>query len=286
MRTHPDCLPCFLTQAKLIAQRVSDDPDLIFRTVRYAATTAIPQAEMARTPAENATIVFRAAAGFVGVVDPYEAEKRRYNGLALGVYDALKDYCEHAPDPLEAALKVSALGNVLDLNILGDVDMAQVADQAQGVMWGLSHYERFQHDVAAAQRILILADNAGEIVFDRLLVEALPPGTVTYAVKSGPIANDVLLADAEQVGMHEVARVIETGSDQFGTPLAYCSPQFRAAFAAADVVISKGMANIETLSEVNANLYFILKVKCPVVAAHVGARHGDIVLLSQRERLG
>ena len=251
MQTHPDCLPCFMTQAKLIAQRVSDDPDLIFRTVRYAASTAIPQADMARTPAENATIVFRAAAGFLGVVDPYEAEKRRYNGLALGVYDALKDYCDHAPDPLEAALKVSALGNILDLNIFHDVDMAQIVEKARGVVWGLSHYERFRREVTAAQRILILADNAGEIVFDRLLVEALPPGTVTYAVKSGPIANDALLADAEQVGMHKVARVIETGSDKFGTPLAYCSSRFRAEFAAADMIISKGMANIETLSAVS-----------------------------------
>ncbi len=152
--------------------------------------------------------------------------------------------------------------------------------------WGLDHYTHFQRDVSLARRILVLGDNAGEIVFDRLLVEALPPGTATYAVKSGPIANDVLMADAVQVAMHTAAPVIETGSSYFGTPLDHCSPAFRDVFHTADVIIAKGMANFETLSDVNANIYFVLKVKCPVVAAHTGTQTGDLLLLSQRVLLG
>lgn len=286
MHTHPECLPCFMKQAQFAAQRADGtDPDLEFRTIQHAAVTALPLAQMAQTPAENATRVFRAATEFLGVADPYAAEKRRYNDRALGVADTLRAYIAGSPDPLAAAVKVAALGNVLDLNIIADVDINTLVDEARSVTWGIDHFARFQQDVNAAQRILILGDNAGEIVFDRLLIETLPPGAVTYAVKSGPIANDVLLADAEQVDMQAVAQVIETGSDYFGTPLERCSPAFRAAFDAADVIISKGMANIETLSEVDANLYFILKVKCPVVAAQIGAQHGDLVLVSQRARL-
>ncbi len=285
MHTYPECLPCFLKQAQLAAQRADGaDPGLAFRTIQHAAATALPLAQMHRTPAVNATLVFRAATEYLGVRDPYADEKRRYNALALDAADALRAHIAAAPDPLAAAVKVAALGNVLDLNIIADVDMTALVDEARAVTWGIDHYARFRQDVASARRILILGDNAGEIVFDRLLIEVLPPGSVTYAVKSGPIANDVLLADAEQVGLHAVADVIETGSDHFGVPLERCSPAFRAAFGAADVIIAKGMANIETLSEVDANLYFILKVKCPVVAAQIGARHGDLVLLSQRAR--
>lgn len=286
MQTHPECLPCFMKQASLAAQRVSDDPRTIFRTVQHAAAIALPLARMSQPPGVNATHVFRAATDFLGIPDPYAAEKERYNALALERYDSLRAYIQGAPDPLLAAVKVAALGNVLDLNIVEAVDMGALVAEARAVTWGIDHYAHFQRDVSLAKRILVLGDNAGEIVFDRLLVEALPPGTATYAVKSGPIANDVLMADAVQVQMHTAAPVIETGSSYFGTPLAHCSPAFRAAFDAADVIIAKGMANFETLSDVNANLYFILKVKCPVVAAHTGAQTGDLLLLAQRVLLG
>lgn len=285
MQTHADCLTCFLKQAHFAAQRVSDDPELVFRAVRYAATIALPQAEMARAPAENATTVMRAVSGFLGVRDPYESDKRRYNALALDVYDALRDYIRQSPDRLAAALKVAALGNVLDLNILNHVDMTQVIAQVESLAWDTAHYALLRRDIKEAQRILVLGDNAGEIVFDRLLVEALPPGIVSYAVKSGPVANDVLRADAEQVGMDAVARVIETGSDYFGTPLARCSPAFRAEFNAADVIIAKGMANLETLSDVAANIYFVLKIKCAYMASYLGMHNGDLVLLAQHVRL-
>jgi len=283
MKTQPECLPCFLKQAQLAAGRVSGDPALAFRAMQ-AVSDVLPSLAIDRSPGENATLVFRAAADFLGVGDPYRDEKRRYNALALDAYNALKAAVDAAPDALSAALRVAAAGNALDLNILGDVDLPAVVRQTQALTWAIDHSERLRADLERAERILYLVDNAGEIVFDRVLIEVLPSDRVTVAVKSGPIANDVTLADAQQVGLHRVARVIETGTSYFGTPLAHCSAEFRAEFAAADVIIAKGMANFETLDDVSANLYFVLKVKCPVVEQAIGAAVGDLVLLAQGER--
>jgi uncharacterized protein with ATP-grasp and redox domains len=284
MKTDPECLVCFVKQAALAAQRVTADPDRVFAAVQETSKI-LPSLSRDLAPGENATRVLRTVTAYLGIEDPYRAEKARYNALALEAYDALKATIASSPDPLEAAVRVAAVGNVLDLNIFEHVDVATLADEARAMTWAIHDFSAFKRDVSTARRILYLGDNAGEIAFDRLLVEALPPDSVTFAVKSGPVANDVLLDDARQVGMDRVARVIETGSAFFGAPLSRCSPAFHAEFDAADMIIAKGMGNFETLGDVDANIYFILKVKCDVVARAIGVRSGDLVLLAQRHRL-
>ena len=117
-----------------------------------------------------------------------------------------------------------------------------------------------------AQDILYLTDNAGEIVFDRLLIEQLPMDRITVAVKGSPIINDATRVDAETVGLTNMVSVIDNGSDAPGTMLEDCSRAFRDRFDRADLVVAKGQGNYETLSEVDKNIVFILKVKCPVIA--------------------
>jgi uncharacterized protein with ATP-grasp and redox domains len=281
MKMTPECLPCLMKQAMLAAQKITHDPDRLFETLQEASKL-LPTVSQQLTPAEASTLVARAVTAHLGVENPYREQKVHYNRLALQVYDALKAYVQQSPDPLEAAVRVAAMGNAMDLSILESVDVAAVAQQVKGTPWAIDHMDHFRCDVAAAQQILYLGDNAGEIVFDRVLVEALPAGKVTFAVKSGAIVNDVTLDDAQQVGMDRVARIIGTGSNYLGAPLNQCSPEFRAVFDASQVIISKGQANFETLSDVDANIYFILKTKCWPVARELGVRMGDIVLFSQR----
>jgi uncharacterized protein with ATP-grasp and redox domains len=252
--------------------------------VVQAASKVLPFLSGDLAPGENATFVLREVTAYLGNHDLYDAERAHYNALALEACGALKASIAQSPDPLEAAVRAAAVGNVLDLNIFEQVDVATVIDEARAMTWAIHDFDAFRRDVSSARRILYLGDNAGEIAFDQLLVEALPPGSVTFAVKSGPVANDALLEDARQVGMDRIARVIETGSDFFGAALSRCSSAFRAEFDAADMIIAKGMANFETLGDMDANLYFILKVKCDPVARAIGVRSGDLVLLAQRER--
>jgi uncharacterized protein with ATP-grasp and redox domains len=142
--------------------------------------------------------------------------------------------------------------------------------------------EAFRQAVAEATDILYLADNAGEIACDRLLIQQLLSVRVTLAVRGGAVVNDATLADAEAVGLHELVEVIDNGSDAPGTLLSDCSEDFRKRFAKADLIIAKGQGNFETLSDTGGNIFFLFKVKCPVIAAHVGLPLGTHVLTGSR----
>ena len=133
--------------------------------------------------------------------------------------------------------------------------------------------------------ILYLTDNAGEIVFDRLLIEQLPAGKVVVAVRGAPVLNDAVRADAETADLPDVAPVVDNGSDAPGTILDDCSAEFRGRYAAADLVIAKGQGNYETLAEEDKNLYFLFTVKCPLVAGRVGEPVGRLVARRQRRIL-
>jgi uncharacterized protein with ATP-grasp and redox domains len=287
MKTTFECLPCMFRQAMLTAQAASDDPAQVFAAVQ-AAAQHVASANPDLSPPENALPMTQTIMRVLGTPDPFRADMDRLNALALRAYPALKAYVESAPDPLEAAVRVAAAGNVMDLTVFdaGGMDVDAIVAQAQAVTWAISHLDRLKRDLAGAERVLILADNAGEIVFDRPLVDLLPPGTVTVAVKSGPAANDATRIDAQQAGLDRVAHIVESGTTAQGTPLRVCSDEFRAVFDAADVIIAKGQGNFETLtSQPNANLYFILKVKCRAVGSYLGVPEGAILLLSQGAQL-
>ena len=181
---------------------------------------------------------------------------------------------------METAIRLVIAGNVIDFGVNSHLSETQVRES---ITYALSaplegNVEEFCSALSGVEHILYLADNAGEIVFDRLLIEQLPAGKVTVAVKGFPAINDATLADAEAAGIHEVAEVIENGSDAPGTILDDCSESFRDRFDQADLVIAKGQGNYETLSEVDKDIYFLLKAKCPVIARDIGCQEGAMIL--------
>ncbi len=132
--------------------------------------------------------------------------------------------------------------------------------------------------MAQARDILYLGDNAGEVVFDRVLIERLPYDEVTFVVKGSPVINDATMADAEAAGLTDLVEVITNGSDGPGTILKTCSPQFRERFGQADLIIAKGQGNYESLSEVDKSIFFVLKAKCPVIARDLDCTIGEMIL--------
>jgi hypothetical protein len=143
--------------------------------------------------------------------------------------------------------------------------------------WGEQDF--FLQAVAQARSILYLADNAGEIACDRLLIEQLPMERVTLAVRGAPVLNDATRADAQAVGLEAMVEVIDNGSDAPGTILDDCSPEFRDRFAESDMIIAKGQGNFESLSDQKGNLFFLFKVKCPMVAERIKQPMGMHVLM-------
>jgi len=280
MKTGLDCIPCLVRQVLEAARFVSDDPDVHERIIRdVLRETAVM--DLAQSPPVVAQNIHRQLRDITGVADAYRTIKNQFNQMALDMLPELSAKIEHSANPLGMALRLAIAGNVIDLGVNGGITEEQARRAIADTLTEPFHgdVEAFCDAISEAQNILYLADNAGEIVFDRLLIEQLPTERVTVAVRGGPILNDATMVDAETAGLHELVEVIENGSDAPGTILTDCSEDFRRRFAQADLVIAKGQGNFETLSDETADIYFLFKVKCPVIANHVGLPVGTHVAM-------
>jgi uncharacterized protein with ATP-grasp and redox domains len=279
MKSRPECIVCLFTQALNTVKAVSDDPAVQLEVLRRLMSR-VAGATLEQTPARLSRPAYEVVAEVTGVSDPYRELKRESNRLALQMLPLLTSEVVRAPDPLEAALHAAAAGNVIDLGIGGHVfDIERDVTAMMRQPFAISDLHAFRNELGPGKKILYLGDNAGEIVFDRLLVqEILRTGTrVVYTVKSGPMINDATMEDARDSGMSELVEVIETGSDHIGVNWDAVSGAFRQAFETADAVLSKGQGNFESCSDIPGNIYFLLKAKCRVVAEELGAAEGDVV---------
>ena len=278
MKTHLACIPCLARQALDAVTEAVPDParrePLLRRLLRDIA-----DGDWSDTPPAMAQRLQRSIRRELGDPDPYRAIKDRMNEMALRLVPALRARIAAHPDPREAAVRVAIGGNLLDVGAKTQIAAEDLPAHLETI-WTQPLRGDVASLFAAAERarsILYLADNAGEIVFDRLLIEQLPVGKVVVAVRGAPVLNDAVRADAETAGLPELVPVVDNGSDAPGTILDDCSADFRARFAAADLVIAKGQGNYETLSETDRPIYFLFTVKCPLVAARVGEPVGSLV---------
>lgn len=283
MKLAPDCIPCCLRHTLEVA-RIATDDEAIHKQMLDEALREVTAWDWNRPAPLFSQFVQRRLTALTGVRDPYLSAKRRFNEMAVELLPSLRDSVEGSTDPLEAAARVAIAGNVIDMGVYGslrvdDVKGSLARSYEEPVLGDMA---AFREAASSARTILYLADNCGEIVFDRLLIEQLGPARVTLAVRGAPVLNDATLADARQTGLDRVVEVIENGSDAPGTVLRECSAEFRSRFGTADLIIAKGQGNFETLSDAPGNVHFLLKVKCPVVAAHAGLALGTHAVLSAR----
>lgn len=283
MKTSVDCLSCFMDQTLRVARISSTD-----ETVHLAATRAVaallPQMEMSLTPPENAVAVYAAIARVTGCADPYLAIKKASNDQVLAILPDLLREVEKSELPLLSALRLAIAANIIDYGAMRifDVDAALARARTMTLVIDASRqlFERVCRLSGKKAKVLYLADNCGEIVYDSLVIRCFVELglEVTVAVKERPIINDALLADAMACGLDHYARIITNGTACPGTPLASCSAEFLQAFREADLVLSKGQGNFETLSEAvsesDAEIFFLLTVKCPVVGGHLARLTG------------
>ena len=287
MRATTSCIPCYLKQALSAAREVTNDPETQ-RRVLNEVVKMLPDLSLAATPAENSTYVLWRAHDVLNCPDPFAAKKHHYNELALAMYPRLKELVQDSENPLQAAVKVAAVGNIIDLGIVdkADVDLEATFEEVFTEGFAFDETELLGEELRTATRLLYLADNAGEIVFDKVLVEQLVAMglEVVLAVKGAPILNDVTMEDALAVGMQQHVPLLSNGSPMIGTDLKTCSEEFLHEFDRADIIISKGQANFETLNETSAPIFFILKAKCPEVGGELGGAMGDVVALFSKRR--
>jgi len=280
MKTALDCIPCILRQTLDAARLVSDDP-AIHSNIMRDTLGMLKEIDFNQSPPAIAQIIHRSIRKQSGINDPYSQLKTKQNQLALEMIPILRDKIKASPDPLLLAARLAIAGNIIDLGVNGDlklIDIQRAVDQALSEPF-IGDAEQFRQAVNRARSILYLADNAGEIAFDSLLIEQLRAERVTLAVRGSPVINDATIEDAKEVGLDKLVKVMNNGSDAPGTILGDCDENFQQLFQQADLIIAKGQGNFETLSEEPVNIFFLFKVKCLMVASLVGQPIGTQILL-------
>jgi uncharacterized protein with ATP-grasp and redox domains len=279
MKTYLDCYPCFLKQA-LSAARRAGASEALQQEILLNAMDELKSFPSGITPPEIAFKIHQSVRQKTNTIDPYKEAKYQATQEALALYPELKNKVKTASDPLEMAVRVAIAGNIIDLGVADNYDINGTLNRVLTQPFAINDLSSFRRRLSENGSILYLADNAGETVFDRILIEQLGK-PVTYVVKAGPIINDATREDAIAAGIDQVAEIIDNGTQAPGTMFELCSDSFLQRFEQAELIIAKGQGNYESLSENSAPIFFLLQAKCNVIARDLGISETDIVLKQQ-----
>ncbi len=293
MKTSLECVPCFFKQAYDAACLAGANRATQEKILRALAKELL-KFDFKKCPTALGRILYKLVRQMTGRDDPFKKIKQKSNRFALSLYPRLKKKVAGSPDKLLAAIELAIAGNIIDYGIKkpdqpkrGQAPFFEreieklLAEENQAMRReskSLFNYPAFKKAIGRAKRVLYLGDNAGETVFDRVLIEELKGKEITYAVRGGPIINDALVEDARFCGIDQYASVVSSGCEAPGVILDYCSEGFRRIFKQADLIVSKGQGNFEALAGEKGPIFFLFRAKCPVVANHLGCKLGDIIL--------
>lgn len=286
MKIHPECFLCAMRQALSAAKLASDDIEL-HNEMMVEVARILTHSRSDQTPPEGGELFYRMVRERSGNPDPFRDQKKRQNEVVTALLPWLRETVAAADDPLLMAVRLSIAGNVVDPGASESFDLEKSVMDAVAGEAGLEAYPALAERLAGAARVLVIADNCGEIVFDRVLIETMLERTrgagcdleVVLAVRAGPIINDVTLVEAEELSLGELCTVISSGSEMPGTLVERATPAFQQVFREADLVISKGQGNWETLEDCGREVFFLFQAKCPVVAAFNNCSEGQPLLL-------
>lgn len=275
MRLHLECIPCLIRHGYDISARTAD-PAVRERFLREVLSWA-SSLNYDQFPPLAAREMYAMLRRVTGIDDPFARVKEISNTRVLAMYPCLKEMVASSPDPFDTALRLALAGNMIDYgrSAADGLDINAVVDRFQKASFAIDHREHLRDKVRKARDILYILDNAGEIVFDKVFIEEIGPEKVIAVVRGMPIINDVTMHDAQSTDLTGVCRVISSGSDASGTPLAICSDEFRDLFDSVDLVIAKGQGNYESLHEEQRQVFHLFVAKCPVISVAVGVAEGS-----------
>lgn len=283
-----DCYPCILRQVLSTAKLAGLDEYQAREAVNHSmnilletGTGVSPQQVVVNVVDYIRKLFFPDVCEF----DPYRELKKRSNAVVLDKFTELEKEILIASSPLEAAVKCAAAGNIIDFGAKdhGSIDIDKEIRNIPSLAFSRYDYPPLAERLRETRKLLYIGDNAGEIVFDRLLIRQIqrdfPDIRVTFATRSEPVINDITPEDAYETGLDSEAEIVSSGCRYPGLMLSEADESFRKTYREADVVIAKGQGNYEGLSDENdPRLFFILRIKCERVAMDIGAEVGDLVL--------
>ncbi len=281
MQTYLDCYPCFLRQT-LAAVRLITNQEPEQKRVLDQVMQTLPTLPLEYAPPRIAGVVYGIITRETGVADPYDEIKKSSNRQAMAVLPELTRIIEQKPDRLRAAAALAISGNLIDFGVQHEgFKLSKGLNGQFPDHFDPDDFPAFEQQLPKTTKLLYIGDNAGEIVADKIFISqmkiAYPRLEVGFAVRGAPIINDVTIVDAEQVGMAEVARIINSGCRAPALLEDEMSPEMADWFHHATIIIAKGQGNYESLSQSKQDIFFLLQCKCPVVAADLGTPIGSMI---------
>ncbi len=283
MKMKYDCVKCILNQIDRIAKYSELEPELKKRACDSSRELSEAIDHFNQLPPLYSELIYNEFFSVSGVTDPYKKLRKEQNDLILKRQEFFRSLIKNSEDPVFTSLHFSLLGNVIDYGGIELFDFEETFKLELDAEPDLNDFPVLNQNFCDGMKLLVIADNAGESVFDKFFLEQLkikfPKSTLFYGVKSGPAINDVLKEDALYIGIDEYADIIETGSTYAGTVISKCDPDFVDLFNNCDIVISKGQGNYETLEiERGRKIFFVFKVKCDVVADHTLLKKNSMIM--------
>lgn len=275
------CVSCAIGSVVQLAQKgiipVEKQEPTMRSLLRYMA-----EVDYRLSPPELGRGMHRIIRQEMGDPDPYKEIKKFYNSEMLKHYAEFKKLVETSDNPFETALRLAIAGNIIDFGPNHEFEVMPTIQRVLSSEFAINDSEKLKHDLQQANSVLYLADNAGEIVLDRLFLETIQHPNVLFAVRGKPIINDVTQEDAQEVGIDQLATVISNGDDAPGTLLPTTSAEFQKRFDEVDLIISKGQGNFEGLTGTTRPIYFLLMIKCELVGQLIGVQKGEFVVMKNR----
>lgn len=280
MIAQSDCIPCIVSQVlrgiKLVTHDLILQKEVLNEVMRYLCSISLNVFCPSKVTTQAHNIVKRV----LNCYDPYKGVKEEYQRKAWNLYPYLEHLIEDTKDPFKTCVKLAIAGNSIDFGVGDNYDLKEIVDNMMNKELPIFEYENFRNDLNLAEKVLYIADNAGEFVFDWLLIRELHDKEVKLIVKNNPILNDITYKEVKDLKLRNVE--IIPGSNSIGFPFDEVEEKLKKLFFSCDIVICKGQGNFETLMEIKAPIYFLLQTKCQLVAKILKVNLWDAVLLKQQ----
>jgi uncharacterized protein with ATP-grasp and redox domains len=289
MNAFAECIPCLLKVALTTARATGCDEAGRMNAVRIALNV-LERTNLNQPPPMIAAEFLAKINKALGTLDPFLEIKRESNQVAMRICDEFaKDFFMNADndsDRLLRAVRVSIAGNIIDFAIPGGAGWEDKIIDLIHTQFDILELAELEKALEVSNSVLFLADNAGEIVFDRYLLQEVSGRVknIKVAVKAGPALNDALLEDAKTAGLDNIpgVEIITTGAAKMGVDLESSSHEFLETFSGAELIIAKGQANFECLAEQDKNIFFLTLIKCRALAEPLNIKEGRAVLVRGR----
>jgi uncharacterized protein with ATP-grasp and redox domains len=262
------CIDCTMKKADSVINQFEKDKDRRMKLREKVFEIISKSPESDTSPYLNARVM-RMLNRELYLGDIYYETKKEYNKLLLSMEGEILNNIHNSQDKLLAALKYAMAGNFIDFAVMEKVDIDELKDlikKATEQVIDSKEYENFRKDIGNAEKIVYIADNAGEIVFDKIFIKVIkeiyPDINIAVIVRGKPIHNDATIIDAEEVGLSDIIEVIENGTDIPGTQLDEINAKAKGAIENSDLIIAKGQGNFETMVGCGKNIYYLFLCKC------------------------